>query len=158
MTVLAVPVLWHGWVLAGLAAMMIAALLDTLGRLLAAVRLSPGSPDDLLGRLRLGAGGLALVVFALHRAAGDWTSLAVAIATIAAMAALQRERHILARCGRAAPRWIADGDALVLAFVPFAATMLALAGLLALALYAVVSFAGVQQRLFRFSAELTTSR
>ncbi len=160
LTVLAVPALWRGWVLAGLAAMIAAALLDSLGRLLAAVRLSPAASDDLLGLVRLGIGGFALATFALHRVTGDWTSFVVALATIAAMAALQRERHLLARfgAGAAPPRWIADGDALVLVFAVFAAATFTLSGLLALVVYATASFAAVQHRLYRFSEELTTSR
>lgn len=147
LTLAAGAALWRGWVLIGLTLLIAGALFDAIGRLLAVVRLSPGSPDDRLGLLRLGAAGLGLVVFALHRAAGDWTSLAVAAATIAAMAALHRERRILARVGGMSPRWIADGDALALVFAGFAAAMLTLAGLLALAAYAGISFAAVQHRL-----------
>jgi hypothetical protein len=158
LALLAAPALWRGWVLAGLALMVAGAMLDSLGRLLAAVRLSPGSPDDRLGLARLGAGGLALALFALHRASVDWTPLAVAIGTIVAMAALRRECRILARVGGAAPRWSADGDALVLVFALFAVATFDLTGLLALACYAAASFTAVQHRVFGLSAELTTSR
>jgi hypothetical protein len=157
LTVLASPMLWHGWVLAGLALMVLSALLDSLGRLLAEVRLSPASSDDWLGLARLSAGGLGLAVFSLHRVAGDWTSLVLALATIAAMAALQRERHVLVRMGGTAPGWIADGDALVLVFAVFALALLNSIGLGALAGYAALSFAAVQQRVFKFSAVLTTN-
>jgi len=64
------------------------------------------------------------------------------------MVATARERWALRRLGGlSAPLWVADVDALVLLFLPFALVQQTLPGLAALGLYAASSFAIVQQRL-----------
>ena len=153
LTLLAAPALWRGWILIGLALMIAGALFESLGRLLAAVRLSPASADDRLSLSRAVAGGIGLIAFAIHRSDADWTPLAIAIAAVAAMAALARERGLLGRLGDGtrAPAWLADGDALVLLFGVFALARFTLPGLIALALYAALSFGMVQHRLARLA-------
>jgi hypothetical protein len=153
LTLLAAPAVWRGWLAIGLTLMVAGALFESLGRLLAAVRLSPASAEDRTAALRTAAFGIVLLVFALHRSTIDWTPLVIAIATIAAMAALARERGVLGRLGGGitAPGWTADGDALVLLFAVFALAQFTLPGLAALAFYAGASFAAVQRRLARLA-------
>ena len=127
------------------------ALLDATGRLLAALRLSPASIGDRLAIGRALAMALGLLVFAWQRMHGDPTPLVLGVATVAVMLAEARERLALRLFGgdAVAPGWIADVDALVLLFLPFALAQQTLAGLLALGVYAAASFGAVQQRLLQ---------
>lgn len=153
-TVLAVPCGWLGWLLAGLLLLVAGAVLDAVGRLLAGVRLHRLAPQDRSGQARLAAGAAALAAFAAHRLDAGWTAPLLAAATILVMAALARERRVAIRLGAGpALRWIADMDALVLLFAPFAAADATIAGLLAQAVYASVSFAAVQHGLLRRAGE-----
>lgn len=146
----AVPCAWRGWLAAGLTLLVLGALLDALGSLLGAVRLVPLPPADRPGSLRAVAGGLALVAFAAHRLDLGMVPLGLAGATILALAAGARERRLLRRfAGLRSPGWAADGDALVLLFGVVAAAGQSLIGLLALVVYAALSFAGIQDRLAR---------
>lgn len=146
--VFAVPAMLRGWLLAGLILLVAGALLDATGRLLAALRLSPAAPDDRLALARAGAMAIGLLGFAWHRMDGAATPLVFGLCTVAVMIATARERWALRRLGGlSAPIWVADVDALVLLFLPFALVQQTLPGLAALGLYAAASFAIVQQRL-----------
>jgi hypothetical protein len=148
----AIPMLWRGWLLAGLALLVLGALLDATGRLLAALRLSPAAPDDRLALARAAVMALGLVAFAAHRMTGSATPLVLGLGTVAIMVATARERWALRRLGGlSAPLWVADADALVLLFLPFALIEQTFAGLAALGLYAAASFAIIQQRLIRLA-------
>jgi hypothetical protein len=151
---LAVPALFKGWLLVGLGLLIVGALLDATGRLLAALRLSPAALDDRLALARAGAMGLGLLAFAWHRMEGTATPLVIGAGTVAVMLAMGRERWTLRRLsGLSAPMWVADADALALLFVPFALVTQTLPGLAALGLYAAASFAIIQQRLARFAGK-----
>jgi hypothetical protein len=147
----AVPAFGRGWLAVALTLLVVGALLDATGRLLAALRLSPASPEDRIAIARAGAMALGLLVFAWHRADGTQTSLVLGIGTVAVMAAMARERLALRLLGGRAlpPVWSADVDALALLFIPFAVLQQSLPGLVALGLYAAASFAVVQHRLVR---------
>lgn len=150
---LAVPALWKGWLAAGLLLLVGGALLDRLGQLLAALRLTDSSGRDRLGLARAAMAGVGLLAFAGHRATTDIAPLILGMVTVAAMAAKAREASLLARLGTRSgqglqpPIWAADLDALVLLAIPFALAVQSLPGLIALALYAALSFAIVQHRL-----------
>ncbi|WBO23658.1 hypothetical protein [Sphingomonas abietis] len=149
---LAVPALFKGWLLAGLVLIILGALLDSTGRLLAGLRLSPAAPDDRLALARAAAMGIGLLGFAWHRMEGSATPLVLGAGTVAIMIAMARERWALRRLGGlSAPLWVADVDALALLFVPFALVTQTMAGLTALGLYAAASFAIVQHRLVAFA-------
>ncbi len=154
-SLLAVPALWRGWIAAGLVLLVVGALLDVTGRLLAALRLSPASPEDRIAIARAGAMALGLLAFAWHRMEGNPAALVLGIATVAVMAAMARERLVLRLLGDGVrpPTWAADVDALALLFVPFAMVQQTLPGLAALGLYAAASFALVQQRLIQRARE-----
>jgi hypothetical protein len=146
--VFAVPAMLRGWLLAGLILLVAGALLDATGRLLAALRLSPAAPDDRLALARAAAMAIGLLGFAWHRMDGNATPLILGLGTVAVMVATARERWALRRLGGlSAPLWVADVDALVLLFLPFALVQQTLPGLAALGAYAAASFAIVQQRL-----------
>ncbi len=151
LVVVAAPMLAKGWLAAALALLVLGALLDATGRLLAALRLSPASVEDRIALTRALVMTLGLLAFGWHRMQGEATPLVLAIVTVAVMLATARERLALDRLGDgvASPGWIADADALVLLFVPFALGQQTLAGLIALCLYAAGSFAAVQQRVLR---------
>ncbi len=152
---LAAPMLFKGWLAAGLALLVLGALLDATGRLLAALRLSAAAPDDRLALARAALMGIGLVAFAWHRTNASWTPLLLGGGTVAVMIAMARERWALRRLsGLSAPLWIADADALTLLFIPFAALSQTLPGLAALGLYACASFAIVQQRLMGYARKL----
>jgi hypothetical protein len=147
----AVPMLWHGWLAAGLLLLVLGAVLDATGRMLASLRLSPASVEDRVALGRAGAMALGLLAFACHKATGNPTSLVLGIGTVAVMAAMARERLALRVLGDGvrAPGWTADVDALVLLFMPFAFLQQTLAGMAALGLYAAISFAFTQDCLVR---------
>jgi hypothetical protein len=152
---IAVPMLFKGWLLAALLLLVLGALLDATGRLLAALRLSPAALNDRIALARAGVMALGLLAFAWHRTEGDATPLVLAIGTIAVMTAAARERCALRWIGGpSAPLWIADVDALVLLFLPFALIQQTLPGLAMFGLYASASFAVIQQRLIGFSRTL----
>jgi hypothetical protein len=145
---IAVPAMLKGWLLAGLLLLVAGALLDSTGRLLAALRLSPAAPDDRLALARAAAMALGLIGFAWHRMDNSATPLILGAGTVAIMVAMARERWALRRLGGlSAPLWVADVDALVLLFLPFALVQQTLPGLAVLGAYAAASFAVVQQRL-----------
>jgi hypothetical protein len=146
---LAVPALGRGWLAAGLSLLVVAALIDATGRLLAALRLSPASPEDRVALARAGLMAIGLLCFAWHRSMGNPAPMVLGVAIIAVMAAMARERLVLRLLGDGAraPAWGADVDALTLLFVPFALAQQTLVGLAALGLYAAGSFAVVQHRL-----------
>ena len=148
---LAVPALGRGWIAAGLLLLVVAALADATGRLLAALRLSPASPEDRVALARAGAMTLGLLAFAWHRSPGNPASLVLGIGIAAVMAAMARERLVLRLLGDGVrtPAWGADADALALLFVPFALAQQTMVGLGALGLYAAGSFAMVQHRLVK---------
>jgi len=150
-TLVALPMLAKGWLAAALLMLIGGALLDATGRLLAALRLSPASIGDRLAIGRALVMALGLLVFAWQRMHGDPTPLVLGVATVAVMLAEARERLALRLFGgeAGAPGWIADVDALVLLFLPFALAQQTLAGLLALGVYAAASFGAVQQRLLQ---------
>lgn len=147
----AAPALGRGWLAAGLLLLVVAALADATGRLLAALRLSPASAEDRVALARAGAMTLGLLAFAWHRSPGNPASLVLGIGIAAVMVAMARERLVLRLLGDGvrAPAWGADVDALVLLFVPFALAQQTMAGLVALGLYAAGSFAMVQHRLVK---------
>ena len=150
---IAIPLLAKGWLAAALLLLIAGALLDATGRLLAALRLSPGSIEDRLAIARACLMAIGLLAFAWHRMEGVSTSLVLGVATVAVMLAEARERVALRLLGVGAgpPAWVADVDALVLLFVPFALAQQTLAGLAALGLYAAASFGAVQHRLLRLA-------
>ena len=149
----AVPMLAKGWLAAALLLLIAGALLDATGRLMAALRLSPASVEDRLAIARAGLMAAGLFAFAWHRMLGDPTPLVLGVATVAVMFAEARERLALRLLGAGArpPGWVADVDALVLLFAPFALAQQTLAGLAALGLYAAASFGAVQHRLLRIA-------
>lgn len=149
--VVAVPMLWRGWLAAGLLLLVLGALLDATGRLLASLRLSPGSVEDRIALARAGAMGLGLLAFACHKASANPASLVLGIGIVAVMAAMARERLALRLLGDGprSPGWTADVDALTLLFIPFVFIQQTLAGLAVLGLYAAASFAVTQHRLVR---------
>ncbi len=146
---IAVPMLVRGWLAAALLLLIAGALLDATGRLLAALRLTRASIEDRLSIARAGLMAIGLLGFAWHRMQGDPTALVLGVATVAVVLAEARERMALRLLGAGArpPGWIADVDALLLLFLPFALAQQTLAGLAALGVYAAASFAAVQHRL-----------
>ena len=146
---IAAPLLAKGWLAAALVLLVAGALLDATGRLMAALRLSPASIEDRLAMARAIVMAFGLLAFAGHRMLGNPTPLVLGVATVAVMLAEARERLALRLLGSGArpPAWVADVDALVLLFVPFALAQQMLAGLAALGLYAAASFGAVQHRL-----------
>jgi hypothetical protein len=152
----AAPMFLKGWLLAGLLLLVLGALLDATGRLLAGLRLSPAAPDDRIALARAGVMALGLLAFAWHRTEGNATPLVLGVGIIAVMAAAARERRALRFLGGpSAPLWIADVDAQVLLFLPFALIQQTLPGLAALGFYAAASFAVVQHRLIGFARART---
>lgn len=153
--VLAVPALGKGWLAIALALLVGGALLDSTGRLLAALRLSPASAEDRIAMGRAGVMAAGLLAFAWHRTEGTATPLVLGIGTMLAMAAMARERLALRLLGQGAqpPGWAADADALALLFIPFALAQQTLPGLGALACYAALSFAAIQHRLLGTAKE-----
>jgi hypothetical protein len=149
--VLAIPASGKGWIAAALLLLVLGALLDATGRLMNLLRLAPASPLDRFGLARTAAAGLALLALAWHRDEGALASPLLALATVAVMAALAREKaswRIVAR-DTVLPFWVADADALVLLFAPFALASQCFVGMAALAVYAASSFGVVQSRLLR---------
>jgi hypothetical protein len=149
--VVAIPASGKGWIAAALLLLVLGALLDATGRLIGALRLAPAGTIDRLGVARTAAAGFALLALAWHRDEGALASPLLALATVAVMAGLAREKAAwrLAARDAALPLWIADADALVLLFAPFALAAQCFVGLAALAVYASSSFGLVQSRLLR---------
>jgi len=149
-TALGAAALGRGWLAAAMALLIASSAVDALGRLLAGLRLMRVGPGDRLSLLRGVIAGVALLLFGWHRLDIGWAPLAVAAFTVATMAALGREEGMLRRTGGAPSIWTADVNALILLFTPFAAARATVPGLIALALYAALSFGIVQHRLARW--------
>lgn len=149
--VLAIPASGKGWIAAALLLLVLGALLDATGRLIGALRLASIVAVDRLGVARTAAAGLALLALAWHRDEGALASPLLALVTVFVMAGLVREKAVwrLAARDAALPLWIADADALVLLFAPFALASQCFVGLAALAVYASSSFGLVQSRVLR---------
>lgn len=150
LSVLAVAAAWLWPLSAALALAIVGALLDMVGRRLDAVRLGGGSASARFAVARALLLAAMLAAWAARSARVDAIPPLLAVGTIAAMAALAVERATLARLvAHAAPRWLADPDALVLLSLPFAVAGRPLAGLAVAIVYAAGSFAFVQRRLTR---------
>ena len=148
LTLIAALAIMLDWRMSGLVVLLVASPIDALARRLARLRLQMLVRLDPTGLARTAAGLLALAALSgsLARQSG-WGCWVLGCAIAAAMAALAGELSLgQARHGPAArrPLWIADEDALAIVMLPFALAGRWVAGLVALALYALISFFRLQ--------------
>ena len=145
---LALPFAFYGWFLAAALLLALGGLVDSIGRHADALGLRGRRRAAWWAPARLGllAAALAIVPVRLIADGGGWGHGLVAAVVAGALVALDLHRR--GALGLL-PRWIADADALVLLFVPFALFGQPAAGLAAMALYAFVSLIGAQVRTVR---------
>ena len=141
-TVVAAGFLIQGWLWPALALLVLSTPLDLVGRRLATLRLQPLPTRFLARDLLWPAAGLALLALggSMWRAE-DWGAMISAIAAAAfAQAARIEKAHVEVPGGQ----WLFSRRNAILAALPFAAANAITAYLIALALYAAISFFYVQ--------------
>ena len=137
----------QGWLLVGLAMLLLATPLDGIAERLAAMRLQPGGEGSLPARALpwLSAGALGALSYSLAETRG-WGCLALAVTTIAFLAALFFETK-----GRRLPErlFFAERKGMSWLMLPFAVTGAWVSGLGVLAAYAAGSFFWAQREVHR---------
>ncbi|QIL02217.1 hypothetical protein G7078_05060 [Sphingomonas sinipercae] len=143
-----------GWRWVGLAMLVVSTPLDLIARRLAALRLRPLSVRSHARRLLWPAAGLAMLALGwwIWRDDGQWGALLAAAVAAAFAEAFRVERGRTELPGQL---WLFSRRNAILGFVPFAAFGLWTLGLVALAIYAAVSFFIAQFAQHRLGAELT---
>jgi hypothetical protein len=133
----------RGWMLPALVMLVISTPLDLVARRLATLRLRPLPPRSLTRRMLWPAAGLALLALGwqLSGHGAGWGALAMALAAIAFAEAARIERGQAEIPGEL---WLFSRRNAILAMVPFGIAGGWTLGLIALALYATVSFFFVQ--------------
>ncbi|HET9460290.1 MAG TPA: NTP transferase domain-containing protein [Sphingomicrobium sp.] len=144
-----------GWLVTGLALLVLSTPLDLIARRLAALRLKPMSPRSLSRRLLWPAAGLALAALGWWQSGhgGGWGALFAALTTAAFAEAARVERGSLDLPGGI---WLFSRRNAILAAVPFAIFGAWTSLLVAAALYAAASFFYLQHVNHRVGIELTT--
>jgi hypothetical protein len=145
-TVAAIATVLVGWPGAGLAALLLAGPLDTLGRFLAGIGRRNRRDHRRWSRARelLSAAALAALAWQLATASGTGTPVALAAATLAALAAGETHRRWIGRPVQP-PLWLAEQDNLIWLLLPFAAMGWWTAGLAAQAGLAFASLIMLQR-------------
>lgn len=147
LTALGAVLFLQGWLLVGLAMLLIATPLDGIAERLASMRLQPSGEGSLPDRALpwLSAGALGALAWSLSETRG-WGSIAVAATTIAFLVALRLETK-----GRRLPErtFFAERKGMSWLMLPFAATGAWISGLAALAAYAAGSFFWAQREVHR---------
>lgn len=133
--------------MAGEGALLLSGPIAALAERLAGARLAPLRWAQAFLAARAGVSLLALLALANGLASeAGWGVWLIALAIPLTMAALWNERRILRQLpGDPAPLWIASLDGLIWALLPFALIGGWLLGMVALAAYAMLSFATVQR-------------
>ena len=144
LTVAAAVCIVGGWRGLGLAALLIAMPLDSIGQRLAALRMQPLQRNGRLRRALPYAAAAALAALGIDLAAheGGWGSL---VAAIGALGFLRAQSVEISRSSDRAPAWIASRKGCTLLATPFALTGAWTLGLVAIAAYAAGSFLWLQQ-------------
>ena len=149
----------RGWMLAALAMLLVSTPLDLVARRLATLRLRPLPPRSLTRRLLWPAAGLACFALGwrLTGHGAGWGALATALAALAFAEAARIERGYKSPIGSPAEipgeLWLFSRRNAILAMVPFGLAGAWTVGLVALALYATVSFFFVQNWHHRIVAD-----
>lgn len=145
----------RGWLWAGIAMLVLSAPLDLVAKRLGALRLRPLRETVLSARLLWPAGGLALIALGWWQArhGGGWGALLAAIASCAFAEAYRLER---AHSEVALPISLFSRRNAILGAFLFAIAGAWTAYLLAVLVYAAISFFFVQFLVHRLSSELTT--
>lgn len=148
----AAPLALQGWYWAALVVLLLSGPVAASADRLAAVQLATIRRKQLFDVVRVLGGSGALLALAGDLARqGGWGWQAVAAMILAAMLAFRTERRMMEQAtGYAAPPWLASLDGMIWGFLPFAVTGYWQAGIAALAGYAAISFAFVQQALSRY--------
>jgi hypothetical protein len=147
LTGLAALLFVQGWLLVGMAMLLLATPLDGIAERLASMRLQPGGEGSLPARALpwLAGGALAALSYSLSAERG-WGCLALAAGTLAFLAALHFETR-----GRRLPErlFFAERKGMSWLLLPFAVTGAWISGLAALAAYAAGSFFWAQREVHR---------
>lgn len=148
---IAAPLAAMGWFWAALLVLLLSGPVAAVAGRLAAVRLASIRRQRLFETIRMIGAVMALLLFIEPLVAQQgWGWWSIAGLLIAAMTALAIERRIASGLtGMAEPLWLASLDGLIWGFVPFALAGYWPAGVVALAAYAILSFAFVQRRVWR---------
>jgi len=143
-----------GWLLTGLALLVLSTPLPLIARRLAALRLRPMPARSLVRRLLWPAAGIALLALGWwqSRHGGHWGALFAAAAAVAFAEAARIERGKLEIPGEI---WLLSRRNAILAAVPFAIFGAWTGYIVALALYAGAGFFAVQHVNHRIAIELT---
>jgi hypothetical protein len=149
----------RGWMLPAMAMLVVSTPLDLVARRLATLRLRPLPPRSLTRRMLWPAAGLALLALGwrLTGHGAGWGALATALAALAFAEAARIERSHKSPVGNPAEipgdLWLFSRRNAILAMVPFGIAGAWALGLVALALYATVSFFFVQNWHHRIVAD-----
>lgn len=145
-TAAAIAAMLAGWPGLGLGAILMAGPLDTLGRFLAGISRRNRRDHRRWSRARelLSAAALAALAWQLAAAGGTGTPVALAAATLAALAAGETHRRWIGRPVQP-PLWLAEQDNLIWLLLPFAALGWWTAGLAAQAALAFASLVMLQR-------------
>lgn len=147
----AAPLAFVGWLLAAYALLLLGGALSAIAARLAATRLGTVRHGRAFAIGRVLAVGATLLALAYALAAtSGWGVWIMALLLLLAMAGIAGERLILARLPGGVPLpWIATLDGLIWACLPFAVTGYWLAGMGALALYALLSAFALQREVLK---------
>lgn len=148
---IAAPLATMGWFWVALLVLLLSGPVAAVAGRLAAVRLASIRRQRLFETIRMIGAVMALLLFIEPLVAQQgWGWWSIAGLLIAAMTALAIERRIASGLtGMAEPLWLASLDGLIWGFVPFALAGYWPAGVVALAAYAILSFAFIQRRVWR---------
>lgn len=141
----------RGWLLPGLLIAILSAPLDLIARRLALLRLRPLPPSALARRLLWPAGGLALVALG-WRLATDGSGWGALVTTFAAVAFAQATRIERGAAEMPGEPWLFSRRNAILMMLPFALAGGWTAGVVAVAIYAALSFFFVQHVRHGFEA------
>jgi hypothetical protein len=151
LTLLGAACFTRGWLGVGLALMLLSTPLDTVGARLASLRLRP-LPVRMLSRLALWpAAGLALLALGLWEArrGGGWGALLAAAAAVAFAEAARIEKSTIPPGGEL---WLFSRRSAMFAAIPFALAGAWTAYLVAILVYAAISFFIIQNVRHRASS------